>query len=101
MFISYIATTATEIAKEKKRQTISSADVLAAVEELEFAKLLPQLREFLALHQREEGEKKLKRSIASKASKEKKRKVSLTDAAGDEREGADLQEEGQDPKVEE
>jgi len=75
VFISYISTTATEICKERKRQTISSADVLQSLEELDFQNLVPQLKEFLALYLKSEGEKKLKRCISSKASKEKKRKT--------------------------
>jgi DNA polymerase epsilon subunit 3 len=47
VFISYISTTANDICKEGKRQTISAEDVIKAVEELEFTDIAPQLKEYL------------------------------------------------------
>ena len=47
VFISYISTTANDICKEGKRQTISAEDVIKAMEELEFTDQVPQLREYL------------------------------------------------------
>jgi hypothetical protein len=75
VFIGYISTAASEISKEKKRQTISSSDVITALEELDFGSLVPPLKEFLMLYQRSEGEKKAKKQAAAKLLKEKKRKT--------------------------
>ena len=47
VFISYVSTTANDICKEGKRQTISADDVIKAMEELEFNDMVPQLREYL------------------------------------------------------
>ena len=47
VFISYISATANDICKESKRQTISAEDVIKAVEELEFADIAPQLKDYL------------------------------------------------------
>lgn len=47
VFISYISTTANDIAHESKRQTISAEDVVKAVEELEFAELVAPLKEYM------------------------------------------------------
>lgn len=47
VFVSLVSTTANDVCKESKRQTISAEDVLKAVEELEFGEILPELTEFL------------------------------------------------------
>lgn len=47
VFISYISTTANDIAHESKRQTISAEDVVKAVEELEFAELVAPLKDYM------------------------------------------------------
>lgn len=47
VFISFVTAAAFDICQEKKRQTISAEDVLAALEELEFGEWVPQLRETL------------------------------------------------------
>jgi DNA polymerase epsilon subunit 3 len=44
VFISYLTATANELCKEKKRATISSDDVLNALEELEFAEFVEPLQ---------------------------------------------------------
>lgn len=75
VFIGYISTASSDICKEKKRQTISSSDVITALEELDFGNLVPPLKEFLMLYQKAEGEKKAKKQAASKLSKAKKRKT--------------------------
>lgn len=45
MFISFITATANDVCKEKKRATINADDVFQALEDLEFAELLPALKE--------------------------------------------------------
>lgn len=45
VFISYVTATAADVCKERKRATLGADDVLQALEDLEFAELLPQLRE--------------------------------------------------------
>ena len=47
IFISYITAAATDACKVAKRQTMSEADVLTALEELEFGELIPTLRDSL------------------------------------------------------
>ena len=42
-----VSSAANDICKDGKRQTISSDDVIKAVEELEFSELVPQLKEYL------------------------------------------------------
>jgi hypothetical protein len=45
VFINFITATANDICKEKKRATINADDVFQALEDLEFAELLPALKE--------------------------------------------------------
>jgi DNA polymerase epsilon subunit 3 len=45
VFVSYLASTANDIAKEHKRQTISQDDVFRALEDLEFGELVDPLRD--------------------------------------------------------
>jgi DNA polymerase epsilon subunit 3 len=45
VFISFITATANDVCKEKKRATINADDVFQALEDLEFAELLPALKE--------------------------------------------------------
>jgi hypothetical protein len=45
VFINFITATANDVCKEKKRATINADDVFQALEDLEFAELLPALKE--------------------------------------------------------
>lgn len=47
VFISYLTSTANDVAKERKRQTISAEDVFAALEDLDLEDLAEPLREAL------------------------------------------------------
>ncbi len=47
VFINYVTAAANDACKEAKRQTMSEADVLTALEELQFGELLPELRHSL------------------------------------------------------
>ena len=47
VFINYITAAANDACKEAKRQTMSEADVLAALEELQFEELIPELKRSL------------------------------------------------------
>ena len=47
MFINYITAAANDACKEAKRQTMSEADVLTALEELHFGELIPELKQSL------------------------------------------------------
>jgi histone H3/H4 len=47
VFVSLLGSTATDIARESKRQTINAEDVVKALDELEFVEIVPELREFL------------------------------------------------------
>eukprot|EP00955_Chlamydomonas_euryale_P009994 107363-Chlamydomonas_euryale.AAC.3 len=47
VFVSLVATTANDVCREHKRQTISAEDVIKAVDELEFGEIVPELKEFL------------------------------------------------------
>jgi len=76
VFISYISTTANDICKEHKRQTISAEDVIKAVEELEFEQFVPQLKEFLEAYKKANKERNQKKAEASK-----KRKAEASTAA--------------------
>lgn len=45
VFINFITAAANDVCKEKKRATINADDVFQALEDLEFAELLPALKE--------------------------------------------------------
>ena len=47
VFLNYLTTTANDICKEKKRQTISADDVLQALQDLEFPEMVEPLKEAL------------------------------------------------------
>ena len=44
VFINYITAAANDACKEAKRQTMSQADVLTALEELQFGELIPDVK---------------------------------------------------------
>ncbi|GAX77164.1 hypothetical protein CEUSTIGMA_g4609.t1 [Chlamydomonas eustigma] len=79
IFISYITSTANEICKESKRQTISAEDVIKAVEELEFSDLVPPLRDYLETYKKWSKDRNAKRSEALKASKKRKSEASAAE----------------------
>ena len=59
IFIVYLTTCANDICKDKKKQTVTAQDILAACGELELDDVKPQLEEFLAaLRAHESGKRK-------------------------------------------
>ena len=48
VFILYLTTTANDICKSNKRSTITAADVLEALHEIQFDDLVPKLQEYLS-----------------------------------------------------
>uniref|UniRef100_A0A7S2DWQ9 Transcription factor CBF/NF-Y/archaeal histone domain-containing protein n=1 Tax=Octactis speculum TaxID=3111310 RepID=A0A7S2DWQ9_9STRA len=67
IFIIYLTTCANDFCKEGKRSTISSADVLAALRELEFHDLIGPLEEFLAHYRQDTNAKKELGNSSAKA----------------------------------
>ncbi|KAJ8612441.1 hypothetical protein CTAYLR_006572 [Chrysophaeum taylorii] len=65
IFILYLTTCANDFCKDKKRQTVSAADVMQAITELEFDEFKAQLQAFLASFRANEGSKR-KASSSSK-----------------------------------
>ena len=66
IFIFYLTNCANEFSKEGKRSTITTADVLSAIKELDFQEFEPALKEFIEKFRKESGKKKsvgVKRSI--------------------------------------
>jgi len=61
IFILYLTTCANDFCRDKKRQTVSAADVLAAVSELDLDDFKPQLQAFLACFRANEGSKRKKK----------------------------------------
>ena len=65
IFILYLTTCANDFCRDKKRQTVSAADVMAAVSELDLDDLKPQLQAFLTSFRANEGSKRrLKKQAA-------------------------------------
>ena len=58
IFCIYLTTCANDFAREHKRTTITAADILAAMKELDFDEFVPQLELFLAEHRADEKRKK-------------------------------------------
>ncbi len=58
IFIIYVTACANDYARGKKRTTINTGDVLAAMKELEFEELIEPLQEFLEAFKVEEEQKK-------------------------------------------
>jgi len=58
IFIIYLTTCANDFCKENKRSTISSADVMSAMRELEFHDLMGPLEEFLTNYRKDASTKK-------------------------------------------
>lgn len=58
IFILYLTTCANDFCKDKKRQTVSAADVMQAVSELDFDEFKDQLQAFLASFRANEGSKR-------------------------------------------
>jgi len=73
VFISYIASTANDCAKDNKRQTIGADDVFTALEELGFTELLGPLRTYFEAHSSSLKEK-AKRTPKPKEAVPRKRK---------------------------
>lgn len=58
IFILYLSACANDFCADGKRSTISSADVVNALKELDLTDMVPQLDEFLEAYRREAGAKK-------------------------------------------
>ena len=58
IFIIYLTTCANDVCKDKKRQTVSAADVLQAFAELELEEMKDTLQDFLAHFRQAEGTKR-------------------------------------------
>lgn len=69
VFISYVTAAANDVCKEKKRQTLSADDVFAALDELEFQELVPQLKEAFEAYKQSTKEKKEKKAEISRKRK--------------------------------
>lgn len=67
VFISYIASTANDICREKKRQTLSADDVFAALTELEFSEFVEPLQKQLEAFKTANKEKAKARQDKEKA----------------------------------
>ncbi|CAN0253994.1 unnamed protein product, partial [Phaeothamnion confervicola] len=72
IFIMYLTACANDFCRDAKRQTISAADVLQAVQELEFSELEEPLREYLELFRRDANAKKASKSSAAGGSAAKR-----------------------------
>ncbi|GMH32863.1 hypothetical protein BSKO_00697 [Bryopsis sp. KO-2023] len=70
VFIWYVTSTANDICREAKRQTVGADDVLRALDDLDFGDFVPQLREVL-----EDFKKDAKEKSRKKQEQLKKRKV--------------------------
>lgn len=81
VFISYITAAANDLCKEKQRQTLTADDVFAALEELEFQELIPQLRESFEAYKQATKEKKDKKAEASRKRKSAQHTADDTTAA--------------------
>lgn len=69
VFISYVTATANDVCKDKKRATLSADDVLTALEETDFAELLPPLKEAYEAYKQSLKEKKDKKAEVSRKRK--------------------------------
>mmetsp|Transcript_504 Transcript_504/g.668 ORF Transcript_504/g.668 Transcript_504/m.668 type:complete len:122 (+) Transcript_504:3-368(+) len=65
IFIMYLTSCSNDFCQENKRSTVSSADVLAALAELEFGDMIPDIEEFLAGIRSEANERKKESKAAS------------------------------------
>jgi DNA polymerase epsilon subunit 3 len=73
IFCIYLTTCANDFARENKRSTITAADVLAAMKELDFDEFVPQLETFLEDHRADEKRKKEAKSQIMEAIHTEKR----------------------------
>jgi DNA polymerase epsilon subunit 3 len=58
IFILYLTSCSNDFCQENKRSTISSADIIAALKELDFQDMIGPLEEFLSLMRKESADKK-------------------------------------------
>lgn len=58
IFVLYLTSCSNDFCAENKRSTIASADVIAAIKELEFDDILGQLEDFLIEYRKEASAKK-------------------------------------------
>jgi len=95
IFVIYLTACANDFARESKRQTITAADVMAAIKEVDFDEFTPQLTEFLEMHRKQE---KIKRELkkSNEASAKKKRKDSIEAEAEAEAEASDNDNDNED-----
>ncbi|XP_031570618.1 DNA polymerase epsilon subunit 3-like [Actinia tenebrosa] len=77
VFVLYATSCANNIAISGKRKTLTAADVLQALEEMEFEEFLPKLQENLAAFKKEQKGKK----EAAAETKRRKSEISSEDSA--------------------
>ncbi|CAI5468175.1 unnamed protein product [Closterium sp. Yama58-4] len=58
VFIHYLTATANDVCRSNKRQTVSAADVLASIEDIQFPEFLPALQSTLQALRNEKREKR-------------------------------------------
>ncbi|KAL3943457.1 MAG: hypothetical protein SGBAC_002468 [Bacillariaceae sp.] len=78
IFIIYLTACANDFARENRRQTITANDVLAAVKELEFDEMSPDLQKFLEQYREAEKSKKVAKAAAKKEAEGEETKVVST-----------------------
>lgn len=84
IFIIYLTTCANDVCKDKKRQTVSAADVMQAFVELELDEMKEELQEFLAHFRANEGSKRKEKAGSGQDAAAKKLKAGDgVDVAGD------------------
>lgn len=80
LFILYLTTTANDTCKLNKRTTVTAADVMEALNELEFDEFIPPLQSFLERYREEQSNKKSAKK-ASKASAQEQKEIKAAAAA--------------------
>jgi DNA polymerase epsilon subunit 3 len=80
LFILYLTDSANTFARANKRQTVSAADIMSAVEDLEFEEFIEPLHSFLDAYRKEHATNKPK---AVRKPRAKKEKAAAADGDGD------------------
>ncbi|CAL8380248.1 unnamed protein product [Boreogadus saida] len=87
VFVLYATSCANNFAMKAKRKTLNAADVLAAMEEMEFERFLEPLREALEVY------KKGKKEVSEQKRKEKEKKETDNDKSREEEDDEERMEE--------
>ncbi|CAL8363173.1 DNA polymerase epsilon subunit 3 [Gadus morhua] len=87
VFVLYATSCANNFAMKAKRKTLNAADVLAAMEEMEFERFLEPLREALEVY------KKGKKEVSDQKRKEKEKKETDNDKSREEEDDEERMEE--------